>query len=45
MDGCVSSVAKRKEVGQDDDVSPGAKRFRYSGLDLPEVWHNFLVMH
>jgi hypothetical protein len=28
-------VAKRKkEVGKDDDVSPGAKRLRHSGPDL-----------
>ncbi|CAM0907136.1 unnamed protein product [Alopecurus aequalis] len=41
-DRCSSSVAKRKnEVGRDDDVSPGAKRLRSSGLHLPEdIWRH-----
>ncbi|KAM0904697.1 hypothetical protein ACQ4PT_017855 [Festuca glaucescens] len=39
-DQCSSSVAKRKkEFDRDDDVSPGAKRLRSSGLHLPEdIW-------
>ncbi|KAM0904696.1 hypothetical protein ACQ4PT_017854 [Festuca glaucescens] len=38
-DRCSSSEAKRKKEVGSDDVSPGAKRLRSSGLHLPEdIW-------
>jgi hypothetical protein len=43
-DRCSSSEAKRKKEVGSDDVSPGAKRLRSSGLHLPEVWHIFPLM-